>query len=576
MLVQVLLNAYKELQGTQRLCLIVLWLFVALYKLVIHPFFISPLRHVPGPYLHRISHIPSLNAQRKFRWIKRVHFLHQKYGDVVLLSPTAISCNGDPKYINDIYVKNMPKSKFYENFRNHGFKDNIFSELENGKHLKYKKMVQGLYSKSSVFNPKNTTRDNIIDKVSQLIEQVHLSSVTGQQPDVINAVSKLNEHGKGHIHGSGSWFKPFAKKSGLGIDVYSLFGSLAMDVVSAFELGIENGSHLLLSPENRSILVPHRMQAGMVFWTTLMPRFWHWAAGPAVRAASKEIEKWQLGLYDNAEKNVPEKVRDQNLTTLETLKKNGFYGPNAYSFLTDNIFAGHETTAIQLTYMCYELSRPVHREKQNRLRSELRAAFGEPGALGTNISNLEEVDRLPFLEALMQENSRVHSSIPGGEPRVTNIRYDINIDGKKLSIPVGTGISCQPYSMHRVAKIFPDAETWNPERWLQGPAESSDQYSSRLREMQRYMMPFGKGIRMCLGMNVALIEMKMALANLYWRFESSLCTDWCQITPSEASKDVKMGSEFAGSEFDESMMTMVDSYTTRPYYDECWLEWNSV
>ena len=125
MLVQVLLNAYKELQGTQRLCLIVLCLFVALYKLVIHPFFISPLRHVPGPYL-----------QRKFRWIKRVHFLHQKYGDVVLLSPTAISCNGDPKYINDIYVKNMPKSKFYENFRNHGFKDNIFSELENGKHLK--------------------------------------------------------------------------------------------------------------------------------------------------------------------------------------------------------------------------------------------------------------------------------------------------------------------------------------------------------------------------------------------------------------------------------------------------------
>ena len=84
-----------------------------------------PLWKVPGPYIHRISYIPCYNAQRNGTWIARVHELHKKYGSVVLLSPNEVSVNGDPKFINDIYVKNFPKSKFYENFRNHGFKDNI-------------------------------------------------------------------------------------------------------------------------------------------------------------------------------------------------------------------------------------------------------------------------------------------------------------------------------------------------------------------------------------------------------------------------------------------------------------------
>lgn len=576
MLADVALEAYALFCLHQKATLAFILALFALYKLVIYPFCISPLRHIPGPYLHRISHIPALESQRKFQWIKRVHELHQQYGEVVVLSPSAVSCNGDPKYINDIYVKNMPKTAFYENFRNHGFQDNIFALLENDRHLKYKRIVQSLYLKSAVFSTRNTTRNSIVEKVGQLVEQVHKSSVTGVEPDLINARLELNEFGKGHQLQSGDWFKPQAKKGGLGIDVYSLFGSLAMDVVSAFELGVKNGTHLLLDPVSRLILVPHRMQAGMVFWTTLMPRFWDWAAGPAIRAASQEIEKWQLGLYANAEANIPPAVKDQNLSTLETLKKSGLRGNKAYSLLTDNIFAGHETTAIQLTYMCYELSRPKNKFRQEKLRKELRETFGEPGSLDKCISDMEIVDRLPYLEALMQENSRVHTSIPGAEPRVTNADYTVTVEGKSVVLPRGTGISCQPYLMHRVEAIFPEPETWVPERWMQRDGESEEDYKNRLKEMQRYMMPFGKGVRMCLGMNVAVIEMKLALANLYWRFELNLCEDWCDVTKAKDARDIATGLEYMVGSTDESMMVKVDSYTTRPYHDECWLEWTSA
>lgn len=578
MLSDVAVAAFQYAAQNQKTVLVAISIAFLLYKLVLYPFYLSPLRNIPGPYIHRISHIPALEAQRRHQWIECVDKLHAHYGNVVLLSPTAVSCNGDPKYINDIYVKNMPKHKFYENFRNHGFKDNIFASLENDRHVKYKRLVQNLYSKTAVFNPKNSSRENIIEKVGHLVQAVYKSSVTGQEPDFRNARLALNEYGKGHALGSGEWFNQSEKKRYLGIDVYSLFGALAMDVVSAFELGMENGTHLLLSSEKRDILVPHRMQAGMVFWTTLMPRFWDWAAGETIREASREIEEWQLKLYANAEDNVPQLREGENLTTLETFKKHGFKGKNAYSFLSDNIFAGHETTAIQLTYMCYELSRPANRGRQERLRKELQDAFGVSKLVDDIITDLETVDKLPYLEALMQENSRVHTSIPGAEPRVTDKPYVVNIGAEKtvsVELPVGTQISVQPYSMHRVESVFEDANLWIPERWLQKENESDSGYRARMTNMQRYMMPFGKGVRMCLGMNVAVIEMKLALANLYWKFTSDICRDWCDVveTDVKVGNKIEIGSRHMTSTSDEKMMTMVDSYTTRPYFDECWLEW---
>jgi len=553
---------------------------LGVHYFIVYPFFISSLRHVPGPYVNRISRFNALNKQRKAHWIETVNNLHSRYGDVVILAPNEISVNGSSQYIHDIYIKNFPKSKFYENFRNHGFKDNIFASLENDRHLRYKKIIVNLYSKTAIFHPKNQTRQLICDKTGLLIKDIYTSSVSGERPDYINAKSEYNEHGKGYLEGL-SWFNRSKREKSLGIDVYSLFGSFAIDVISAFELGQQNGTDFLSHPEDRYMVLVHRMVAGMGFWTTLMPKFWNWAAGPKISKAAEMLEKWQMGLYRRAEENVPTLSGNENKTTLETLKLSGLTNKNAYSFLSDNIFAGHETTAIQLTYLTYELSRPCHAAKQKRLQEELRQAFGAPLSKESLIDDFEALEKLPYLNALIEENGRVHSSIPGAEPRVVDRPYFIALPGQKgpIQIPLGTTISVLPYAVHRQPDIFPEPNHFVPERWLQYENESAQDFKARITQQHKYMMPFGKGIRMCLGMQIALTEMKVVLANLYWHYGSTIDRDWCDVVDydpdTKLPAPILLGARNRGNNrTDEEKMVMYDTYTSRPLNDECWLQWH--
>lgn len=513
-----------------------------IYFLMVRPFFASPLKNIPGPYWNRVSIFPSLNSQRTHKWIETVYNLHLKYGTVVVLSPYEISVNGSSQYIKDIYVKNFCKGKFYDNFRNHGH-DNPFSELKNDVHLKYKKILMNTYNKTSILSPQNPTRSHLVSTVLKVLGRVRKEQ-------------ELNKNGA--------------------IDVYSLFSCLAMDVILAFELGKDSGTNLLEHLESEEVVHWYRKKDSMGFWTTLMPRFWNLAATKEIKKAVNSIEQWHMNLYSHAEKNMNEE-KQSYCPSLKVLQLNGFHDKNAYSFITDNIFAGHRTTAIQLTYLCYEISRPVNRKWQDILKKELVEHFDEPLNNESIIQDFEIVDKLPVLNALLQENLRVHSSIPGAHPRVVDRKYTVEVQKVdkilKVLIPQGTIISCLPYAMHRQEEIFPSPDKFKPERWLPYKEENDADFKARISNQQRFMMPFGKGIRLCLGMNLAILEIKFTLANLYWHSRSEISDKWCKIeNKTLGGCPIKLGLISQGMNCtDEEKMVMVDSYTTRPLNDECWL-----
>ncbi|KAI5958541.1 hypothetical protein KGF57_002386 [Candida theae] len=543
------------------------WSAIAAVGLLFVHYFIylpisSPLWKLPGPYTYRVSQIPALNHQRRGTWIQKVYNLHKTYGPVVVLSPKEVSVYG-LKYVNDIYIKNFPKSSFYANFTNHGH-DNIFASLNNEQHLKYKKIIMRLYNKGNIMSPENDTRRVMIESTTKLLDYIYKSSVTGETPDYASVSPELNLHAKGHHV---AWFNKSQRSNNLGVEVFSLFGAYAMDVISKFELGKTNGSDLLDNPSDREIILKHRQVSGMLFWTTLMPEFWNLAATKMVLQSVKDISQFRVSLYDYAERHFSR--NGKSLTTLESLKANGLNGPQAYSFLSDNLFAGHETTAVQLCYLVYELSRPGNKSLVKRLQRELFEHFGKPAMHNDVIEDLEQIDKLEFLDALLLENSRVHSSIPGAEPRVVNQEYTV----EGVSLPRGTVISCLPYALHRDPAVFPKHEHFIPDRWLRYSEETEEEFQQRLKLQNKYMMHFGKGIRMCLGMHLAWMEMKLVVASLYWHFHSALDDDWCEIKVD--LEPIKFGRENTkGARSDQEMMCMSDAYTTTgPINEECWIRW---
>ena len=503
-----------------------------------------------------------MNHQRNGTWIQTVYKLHQIYGPIVILSPKEISVYG-PQYVNDIYIKNFPKSSFYANFTNHGH-DNIFASLPNDQHLQYKKIIMRLYNKGNVMSPENNTRRILIESTRKMLEYVYKSSIKGESPDFASVAPTLNPHAKGHRK---PWFNKSHRAKSLGIEVFSLFGLFAMDVVSKFELGETNGLNLMDNPSERDIILKHRQVSSMLFWTTLMPALWDFVATKTIMKCSEDIAKFRMSLYEIAEKHWAN--NGKNSTTLEVLKQNGLKGPRAYSFLSDNLFAGHETTAVQLCYLVYELSRSGNHTMVEKLQHELYESFSKPNSHDDVIEDLEKLNKLEFLDALLLENSRVHASIPGAEPRVVDRVYSI----AGVEIPKGTIISCLPYAMHRDSTVFPKHDYFIPDRWLKYPEESQEEFEQRKKAQHKFMMHFGKGIRLCLGMHLAWMEMKLVVANLYWHFHSLLDDDWCEIK--NDTEPIQLGKKNCGNNStDQEMMCMNDAYTTTgPVNEECWIRW---
>jgi cytochrome P450 len=74
----------------------------------------------------------------------------------------------------------------------------------------------------------------------------------------------------------------------------------------------------------------------------------------------------------------------------------------------------------------------------------------------------------------------------------------------------------QCFTTQRDKPIFNDPDTSNPLHWIQSP--------EKLKEMNLYQMPDSKGTRACLGMNLAMMALKIAVASLIHRYDEGLQT----------------------------------------------------
>ena len=120
---------------------------------------------------------------------------------------------------------------------------------------------------------------------------------------------------------------------------------------------------------------------------------------------------------------------------------------------------------------------------------------------------------LPILDAMVKETLRLYPPVAGCQPRVTNRMMVLGPIGYQVTVPPGVTVHAQAWTIHRKEAVFKAPEEWRPERWLDCSPE-------RRREMESWYWAFGSGSRRCLGENLALSSLKVALVAIYCGFET--------------------------------------------------------
>ena len=156
------------------------------------------------------------------------------------------------------------------------------------------------------------------------------------------------------------------------------------------------------------------------------------------------------------------------------------------AYMVEMMAAGSSTSSHTAAFICWALMR--HPEAQKTLRQELFEASPDINAL-----NLENTEPLPFLEAVIRETMRLWPMIPG--PLERHLGKSITVNG--MVVPPGVIASTSAYTQGRLESVYPAAEKFCPERWL-----------NETEDMKTNWIPFGTGSRACPGSNLVLTELR--------------------------------------------------------------------
>jgi cytochrome P450 len=167
----------------------------------------------------------------------------------------------------------------------------------------------------------------------------------------------------------------------------------------------------------------------------------------------------------------PERVRDELMTML---------------------LAGHDTTALSLTYTWYLLSQ--NPEAERRFHEELDDALGDGPVTATDTRKLDYTGRV------LTEAMRLYP------PVYTMFRESVEpVELAGYRLPAGSLFMLPQWGVHRDPRWYDDPERFDPDRWL----------PERAAERPRFAyFPFGGGSRGCIGRQFSLLEATLILATI--------------------------------------------------------------
>lgn len=234
---------------------------------------------------------------------------------------------------------------------------------------------------------------------------------------------------------------------------------------------------------------------------------------------SKTIVDLALDTYRN------EATQEKPFSALDTVFKDF-----AVNQIRTFVFAGHDSTGSAICYAFHLLSTDSSARKL--LTSEHDRVFGPdcdktPSKVSANPHLLNQ---LPSTLAVIKEALRLYppaSSTRSGEPGY----FITDANGRQLPTD-GFLVWSNAYAIHRDPNLWPEPETFSPERWI---VEEGD----RLYPQKGAFRPFEFGPRNCIGQELAILELKLVLVMTVRGLEvRSVYDEWDKLNPTKGMKTV--------------------------------------
>jgi cytochrome P450 len=158
--------------------------------------------------------------------------------------------------------------------------------------------------------------------------------------------------------------------------------------------------------------------------------------------------------------------------------------------------AGHETSINSIAWTFYLLSE--HPDILQRVLAELEMV------LEGREAQADDLARLVYLDQVVKESMRLY---PSAWTQGRQAVEAFDLDG--YHFPAGTTMMFSQWVLHRLPDVWGDPEVFRPERWDPDTGQKVPQWA---------YFPFGAGSRICMGMPLAQLQIRLVLATILQRY----------------------------------------------------------
>ncbi|KAI9508525.1 cytochrome P450 monooxygenase pc-bph [Russula earlei] len=478
------------------------------------PWLVDPhgLRSFPGPLVARFSDLWLGRVAQQGHRSQVVHKMHEKYGTFVRIAPNHLSVS-DPAALQVVYAhgNGSLKSNFYDAFVS--ITRGLFNTRDRVAHTRKRKIISHIFSQKNVLEFEPYVKGYVHSLIQQW-DRLCADGAKGLQGD----------------DGESGWR---GRDGRVWFDCLPWFNYLAFDIIGDLAFGSPFG---MIAAAKDSAPVAKSHEQGLSVYgqdiskceTVSIPAIkilndrGEYSASmgvlpPWLRPIVKRYVPWYnrgsdavqklagLAVAAVAKRLASPAYRSDLLSKLQQGKDEDG-NPMGRAELTaealTQLIAGSDTTSNSSCAITYYLA--GHPNVQRKLQKELDEALQSEDDPETSF---EVVKNLPYLNAVINEALRLHSTSGIGLPRIVP-EGGMTIQGHFFK--EGTVLSVPSYTIHRDREVWgDDPEVYRPERWFERDNDA----------IQRTFNPFSYGPRACVGRNLAVLELLVIISSIFRRYE---------------------------------------------------------